>query len=168
MEDIHALIREKLRSFRFIHYAMIMGSFTYGVVIVFIHLYAPIPPTINDVSTLTSVTYGIFAYTLLAIGMIRYLRPKLLSSDQIFKKNEVAEKSNQPSFFSNYMSTLFILWSICEAVTIGGIILYLIGGQLEVPLLLIGFGIFLKLVNGPKFEELTALEKRYAAIEMQG
>src|SRR3990172_6272564 len=100
MEDINSLIREKLRAFRMIHFMMMMGSFTYGVVIVFIHLYAPIPPAINDASTLTTVTYGIFAYALIAVGIVRYMR--------------------------------------------------------------------LKLMNGPKFEELTALEKRYAAIKVQG
>ena len=168
MLDTNSLIREKLRAFRMIHFMMLMGSFTYGVVIVFIHTYAPIPPTINDASTLATLTYGIFVYALIAVGVVRYLRQKLLSSDQIFKKNEAAQKLDQPSFFSNYLSTLFILWSLCEAITIGGIILYLVGGELEIPLILISFGIFLKLMNGPKFEELTALEKRYASIEIQG
>ncbi|OHD86274.1 hypothetical protein [Sulfuricurvum sp. RIFCSPLOWO2_12_FULL_43_24] len=168
MEDINSLIREKLRAFRMIHFMMMMGSFTYGVVIVFIHLYAPIPPAINDASTLTTVTYGIFAYALIAVGIVRYMRQKLLSSDNIFKKSKDAKNPDQPSFFSNYLSTLFILWSLCEAITIGGIILYLSSGQLETPLVLISFGIFLKLMNGPKFEELTALEKRYAAIKVQG
>lgn len=168
MEDMHSLIREKLRAFRMIHFAMMMGSFMYGVVIVFIHFNAPIPPSINDASTLTILTYGIFAYALLAVGVIRYMRQKFLSSDNIFKKIKDAKNPDQPSFFSNYLSTLFILWSLCEVITIGGIILYLTSGQLEIPLFLIGFGIFLKLVNGPKFEELTALEKRYAVVEVQG
>ncbi|MFZ2888929.1 hypothetical protein [Sulfuricurvum sp.] len=168
MIDTNSLIREKLRAFRMIHFVMLMGSFMYGVVIVFIHLNAPIPPVINDASTLTTLTYGIFAYALVAVGIIRYIRQKMLSSDDMFKKTEDTKFPDQPPFFARYMTLLFILWAICESVTIGGIILYLTSGQLEVPLFIIGFGIFLKLINGPKFEELTALEKRYAVIEVQG
>jgi hypothetical protein len=145
-----------------------MGSFIYGVTIVIIHLYAPLQPTIKDVSILTMVTYGIFAYALIAVGIVRYMRQKLLSSENIFKKSKDAKFPDQPSFLGNYLSVLFILWALCDVVTIGGVVLYLISAQLETPLILIGFGIFLKLVNGPKFEELITLEKRYAVIEMQG
>jgi len=168
MEDMNSLIREKMKAFRMIHFVMLMGSAMYGVVIVFIHLNAPMPPIISDTSTLTTLTYGIFAYALVAVGIVRYMRQKMLSSDDMFKKSEDTKFPDQPPYFGKYMTILFVLWAICESVTIGGIILYLTSGQLEVPLFLIGFGIFLKLINGPKFEELTALEKRYAVIEVQG
>lgn len=168
MVDVNSLIREKIRAFRMLHWIMMMGSFMYGVTIVIIHLYAPLQPAIKDVSILTTVTYGIVVYALIAVGIVRYIRQKLLSSDNIFKKSNDTKFPDQPSFLSNYLTVLFILWALCDVVTIGGIVLYLISAQLETPLILIGFGIFLKLVNGPKLEELKALEKRYAVIEIQG
>ena len=90
------------------------------------------------------------------------MRNKMLTSDAIFKKNEAAQaQSDQPPFLANYISSLFVVWALIEAIAIAGIVLFLVSGTLIVPLILVAIGVSFKLFNGPRLEELMQLSSRY-------
>lgn len=158
MTETAALVQTKLKAYRIIHLAMVMGSVVYGVLIVYIHQYAPIPPTITDAGTLTTIGYALIFYIVGLMAVAAAVRKKMLGSDAIFERRETAkEPSDQPPFIANYLSSLFVIWAMIEAITIGGVVLFLTSGELMIPLITIAIGVFFKLVNGPRREELMEL-----------
>lgn len=169
MEEVGTLIRKKLQSFRIIHLAMVVGDIVYGVMIVFIHKYSPIPPTITDIETITTIEYSSVALLAIVIIAVNITRKKILASDSIFKKKETAkEQSDEPPFITNYLSSLFIIWALIQIIAISGIILFLVSGKLMIPLVLISIGVFIKLTNGPRLEELNQLAVKHESILVQG
>lgn len=169
MTDMSTLIRKKLQAFRLIHLMMVMADVIYAVGIVYIYKYAPIPPTLTDMQTIATIEYSSVAFVALVIIAVNISRKKLLSSDSIFIRKETAKgNADEPPFFANYLSSLFILWAIIETIIVGGIVLFLTTGTLMVPLVLISVGGFFKLVSGPRFEELNHLGAKHAALTIQG
>lgn len=170
MRDLQTVTREKLRSFRVIHWVMLMASIGYGVMMVYIHLYAPIPPSVTDGETLNTLLYGIIAYIACAIVLVKVLRQRIVGSDKIFLETEAMrqQKIEHPPFYGNYLSMLFILWSILEVIAIGGILFFLVSGDLNTGLIFVATAVLLKFINGPKYEELNGLLSRHAARELQG
>ncbi len=169
MTDTGSLIRTKLRSFRMIHLAMVMGSAIYGILIVFVHKYAPIPPSITDMETLSTMEYASVVYVLGFMVVANVMRKKMLASESIFKKNEDAKmQSDQPPFIANYLTSLFVVWALIEAIAVGGIVLFLVSGKLMIPLVMITIGVLYKLSNGPRLEELTQLASKQNAAALRG
>lgn len=163
------LIRKKLQAFRLIHLMMVMADVIYAVVIVYIYKYAPIPPTLTDMQTIATVEYSSVAFIVIVIIAVNITRKKLLSSDSMFIRKETTKgNADEPPFFANYLSSLFILWAFIETIIVGGIVLFLVTGTLMVPLVLIFIGGFFKLVSGPRFEELNHLATKHASIAVQG
>jgi hypothetical protein len=151
------------------HLAMVMGSVIYGVLIVYIDKYASIPPTITDLETLRTIEYASVVYVLGFMVAANVMRKKMLASDSIFKKKESAKtEADEPPFIANYLSALFITWALIEAVTIGGVVLFLISGKLMIPLVMISIGVLYKLANGPRLQELTQLGAKQNAILLRG
>lgn len=164
MTETAALVQTKLKAYRIIHLAMVMGSVVYGVLIVYIHQYAPIQPTITDAGTLTTIGYALIFYIVGLMAVSVVVRKKMLGSDSIFERRQAAkEPSDQPPFIANYLSSLFVIWAMIEAITIGGIVLFLTSGELMIPLITIAIGVFFKLVNGPRREELMDLAAKHRA-----
>ena len=164
MTETAALVQTKLKAYRIIHLAMVMGSVVYGVLIVYIHRYAPIPPVITDAATLTTIGYALIFYIVGLMAVAAAVRKKMLGSDAIFERRETAkEPSDQPPFIANYLSSLFVIWAMIEAITIGGVVLFLTSGELMIPLITIAIGVFFKLVNGPRREELIDLAAKHRA-----
>lgn len=162
MTEAAALIETKLKAFRIIHLMMVMGSVVYGVVIVYIHQYAPIPPTITDVQVLLTIEYAMIFFILGMLVIATLMRRSMLGSDKIFKKREnVKVPSDQPPFIANYLSSLFVVWSFIEAIAIGGIVLFLVSGKLMIPLIMISIAVMFKLANGPRCHELTDLALKH-------
>jgi len=162
MKEAAALIQTKLKAFRVVHLAMVMGSVVYGVMIVYIHQYAPVPPTITDAQTLATIEHALVFYILGLMVIAAVTRKKMLGSGAIFKRRESAKvPSDQPPFFANYLSALFVVWAIIEAITIGGIVLFLTSGKLTIPLIMISIGVLFKLANGPRREELAQLASKH-------
>ncbi len=162
MSETAALIQTKLKAFRIIHLAIVMGSVIYGVLIVYIHLYAPIPPSITDAETLTTIEFALIFYIVGLLAIAAYTRKKMLGSENIFKRREASKvPSDQPPFIGNYLSSLFVVWSLLEAVTIGGIVLFLTSGKLMIPLIMVSIGVLFKLANGPRHEELMQLSSKH-------
>ncbi|WP_345977976.1 hypothetical protein [Sulfurimonas sp. HSL3-7] len=158
MTETAALIQSKLKAYRIIHLAMVMGSVVYGVVVVYIHQYAPIPPTITDVQTVTMIEFALIFYIVGLLAAAAVTRKKMLNSDAIFKRRETAkEPLDQPPFIANYLSSLFVVWALIEAITIGGIVLFLTSGKVMIPLIMISIAVLSKLANGPRREELRQL-----------
>jgi len=162
MAETAKMIETKLKAYRIIHLIMVISSVVYGVMIVYIDQYAPIPPTITDVQTLTTIEYMLIFTLLSLIAITVLVRKEMLGSDKIFKKRATAKKlSEQPPFIANYLSSLFVVWSLIEAIAISGIVLFLVSGKLMMPLTLISIAVFFKLFNGPRREELTELASKH-------
>lgn len=158
MAETAALIQTKLKAFRIIHLAMVAGSVVYGVMVVYIHQFAPIPPTITDVQTLTMIEFALVFYIVGLLAAAAVARTRMLGSDAIFERREAAkEPSDQPPFIANYLSSLFVVWALIEAIAIGGVVLFLTSGKLMIPLIMISIAVLSKLANGPRREELTQL-----------
>ncbi len=169
MEDVSALIKNKLRSFRNIHLVMVLADVVYGVVIVYVSKYAPIEPTLTNMNFITTFESGIIAYTIFMVFTVIKVRKKFLSSDSIFvKKENTKVVSDEPPFIANYLSSLFILWALIETITIAGLILFLTTGELISSLVFIALGAFFKFVNGPQLEELNDLSQKFTSISTQG
>lgn len=160
------IIRDHLRTYRFVHIALVMGSILYGLGVFFIHKYSPIPPTLHNAQVLNVIQYASIPYILIIMIIVKSLRAKMLAADSIFtNKENLDEESDKPPFLANYLSQLFILWALLEIITISGIVLFLISGELIFPLAIISMGVFLKILNGPSFEELKQLSKKYDLIK---
>ena len=167
-----ALIRKNLRTYRFVHLAMVMGSVVYGIVAILIHKTAPMDPIVTDTQILTTLKYASIPYIVVIMIAVKIFRAKMLASNSIFIKKTLDESTNEesdkPPFLANYLSQLFIIWAIIETITIGGIILFLLSAELMFPLAIISIGVFFKIINGPSFEELNQLSTKYNSISMQG
>ena len=169
MTETGSLIRTKLRSFRMIHLAMVTGSAIYGILIVYVQKYAPIPPSITDIETLRTMEYASAVYVLAFMVIANVMRKKILASDSIFKKNEDAKmQSDQPPFIANYLTSLFVIWALIEAIAVGGVVLFLVSGKLMIPLVMITIGVLYKFANGPRLEELTQLAAKQNAAALRG
>ena len=169
MRETGSLIRTKLRSFRMIHLAMVMGSAIYGILIVYVHKYAPVPPSITDMQMLSTIEYASVAYVLGFMVIANVMRKKLLASDSMVKNKEDAKmQSDQPPFITNYLSSLFVIWALIEAIAVGGIVLFLVSGKLMIPLVMITIAVLYKLANGPRLEELTQLAAKQNAAALRG
>ncbi len=172
MIESTTLIKDHMRTYRLIHLAMVMGSVIYGIVAILIHETAPMKPIVTDMQILTTIKYASIPYIIIIMIAIKILRTKMLSSNSIFIKKELDKKtdeeSDKPPFLANYLSQLFIIWAIIETITIGGIILFLLSGELLFPLAIIAIGVFFKIINGPSFEELNQLSTKYDSNSIQG
>ncbi len=166
--EIDTLIREKMRSYRVINAMLAMGSAMYGFVMVYIYLYAPIPPVYTDAETITTIEYALIALALGGVFVGKTVREKMLASPSIFKETEATRRlPDQPSFLSNYLSMLFVVWTVFETISVAGIVYFLVTGKIEVALGLVGTAVLLKLFNGPHYEELRELAERFSASEEQ-
>ena len=152
-----------------IHLMMVLADVVYGVVIVYISKYAQIPPTLTDTQFITNLEYGLAAYSVLMVIGVIITRKKILSSDSMFiiKENSKVE-SDEPPYFANYLSTLFILWALIETITIAGLILFLTTGELLTSLIFIIIGTFFKLSNGPTLDDLNTLSRKCSSIAIEG
>ncbi|MBU1642130.1 hypothetical protein KKE54_02105 [bacterium] len=146
-----------------------MGSAIYGILIVFIHKYAPIPPSITDIETLNTIEYASVVYVLGFMVIANVMRKKMLASDSILtKKQSTKAESDEPPFIANYLTTLFIIWALIEAITFGGVVLFLTSAKLMIPLVMITIGVLFKLANGPRLEELMQLAAKQNAVALRG
>lgn len=169
MTESATLIREHLRTYRFIHFAMVMANVIYGIVIVLIYKYSPIPPIDIDMNTLAIFKYGLVPYSIFIMIVAKILRTKLLNDDSmLIRKEGLDEDSDKPPFLANYISSLFIIWAIVETVAIGGIILFLLNAKLMFPLAIIFMSVFIMFVNGPNKEELNKLAAKYDSNLIRG
>ena len=162
-------LRDQLRTFRVIHFAIVMGSVTYGLVIAMIYFYQPMAPAMKDIQLLNTLEYVSVPYVIVIAAFVTMLRTKMLNSNSIFKKNETANtKYKGPPFMQNYLTQLFILWAIIETITIGGVILYFMSAKLTIPLVIISIGVFFKIMHGPRLEEVNKLSAKYETISAEG
>lgn len=169
MTEISMLIKEQLRTIKVIHFTMVMANVIYGIVIYYIYLYAPVPPSLTDIQLITNLEYASVPYVLSIVVIAKIIRNKMLASDSIFIKREETKKGpDRPPFIGNYISSLFVVWAIIEVIAIAGIILFLTTGKLTVSLALIAAGVFFMLANGPRLEELNKLSAKYESISVQG
>jgi len=164
MTKTAALIQTNLKVFRVKHMAMVMGSMVYGLMVLYIHQYALIPPSITDAQTLTMIEFALAFYILGLMAIALVMRKNMLNSDAIFNLRERAiGPSDQPPFIANYLSSLFVIWAVIEAIVIGGVVLFLTSGELTIPLIMIAIGVVFKLANGPRRKELMQLAAKYKA-----
>lgn len=162
MTETAALIQTKLKVFRVKHMAMVMGSMVYGLMVLYIHQYAPVPPSITDAQTLTTIEFSLVFYIMGLMAIAAMMRKNMLNSDTMFKQREsINEPSDQPPFFANYLSSLFVVWAVIEAIVIGGVVLFLTSGELTIPLIMIAIGVVVKLANGPRRDELMQLAAKH-------
>jgi len=155
MTETATLIQTNLKVFRVKHMALVMGSMVYGLMVLYIHHYALIPPSITDTQALTTIEFALVFYIVALLIIAAVVRKNMLNSDAIFKERETAkELSDQPPFIANYLSSLFVVWAVIEAIAIGGIVLFLTSGKLTIPLIMISIAVIFKLANGPRREEL--------------
>ena len=167
--DVNSLIREQIKKMRMINLALAMGTAMYGLMMVYIHLYAPIPATLADQELIQKLEYSLIGYALLSLYIGKVVRKMLLNSPKIFIRNENSKQTlDQPPFIGNYLSSLFIVWTILETAAIGGIVLFLVSGRLEVGLMVVAISVFAKLNNGPRIEELSDLASQTAQYENSG
>lgn len=170
MTDYNILVREKLRNFRFIHFSIIMGSIGYGMMMAYIYKYSPIPLQLDEPEILNWIFYGILVYAIIAVGAVKVVRQKSLASPKIFTETEAMrrQKIEHPPFFGNYMMMLFIIWTILEVIAIGGVLIFLLSGDVYIGLVFVGIAVFLKMIHGPKYEELSSLAAQAVSSEMRG
>jgi hypothetical protein len=169
MTETAALIQTNLKVFRIKHMALVMGSMVYGFMVLYIHQYALIPPSITDDQTLTTIEFALVFYIVSLMAIAAVMRKNMLNSDAIFKQREtVNEPSDQPPFIANYLSSLFVVWAVIEAIVIGGVVLFLTSGKMTIPLIMISIGVIFKLANGPRREELIQLAAKHNAVGQTG
>ncbi|WP_321778712.1 hypothetical protein [Sulfurimonas sp.] len=169
MAEVNELISKKMKSFRIVHLMLVMGDIIYGLLIIYIYEYSPITPILTDLDMLTTIEYSSIAVLAVLIIIVNITRNKILASNSIFKKKETTEeKTDEPAFISNYLSSLFIIWSLIEVITVGGIVLFLVSGKIMIPLVIISISVFIKLINGPRLQELNQLSLKHASTFIQG
>lgn len=169
MVEIATLIKKHLQTYRVIHFAIVMGSVTYGIVIFMIYNYTPISPKMQDLSVLSTLEYASIPYVISAFFFAKFLRSRGLDSTSIFMNKETSKTDkDKPVFLDNYLTLLFIVWAILETISIIGIVLFFMSAQIMIPLVLIAIAVFLKIANGPSLEELNKLSKKYESISMEG
>ncbi|MDD5359218.1 MAG: hypothetical protein PHI02_03030 [Sulfurovaceae bacterium] len=160
MLETSTLIKKELLKFKMIHFAIVMGNVIYGFVIYFIYTYTPITPSLNDNQMITNIEYGFVPLILGIIFVANKIRTTTLTSNSIFiQKREDKEDSNKPPFLVNYLSMLFIIWAVLEIISVGGVVFFLISGELMISLGLIALGVFFLMLNGPQLKELESLSE---------
>jgi len=147
-----------------------MASIGYGIMMAYIYKFSPIPPQLDEPEILNWIFYGMIVYALLAAGAVKVVRQKSLASSKIFVETEAMrqQKIEHPPFFGNYMTMLFIIWTILEVIAIGGILIFLLSGDVYTGLMFVGIAVFLKMIHGPKYEELSSLAAQAVSTEMRG
>ncbi|WP_324172713.1 hypothetical protein [Sulfurimonas sp.] len=164
MTEINELISKKMKSFRLVHFMLVFGDVIYGLLIIYIYKYSPIAPILTDIDILTKIEYSSIAVLAVLIIIVNITRNKMLTSNSIFKKKETTEeKTDEPAFISNYLSSLFIIWSLIEVIAVAGIVLFLVSGKIMIPLVIISISVFIKLINGPRLQELNQLSLKHAS-----
>ncbi|WP_294966591.1 hypothetical protein [Sulfurimonas sp.] len=169
MIETTKLIQKKIKTFKRLHILMILPDIVYACFIVYMYKYAPIPPVITDIQTLKIISYASIALMIILMMALKVARLRMLSSNSIFDRKETNKTNlDEPAFFANYLSVHFILWAIIEIIVICGIIIFLLSAQLLMPLILISVGLFFKLTNAPKAQDLTQLSEQYNSILVKG
>jgi hypothetical protein len=167
MEEMSTLIRKKLQSFRIVHLMMVLGDIIYGIVMLYIYKYAPIQPILKDAETISLLEYSSFLVAVTVIAIVIIIRKSMLASDSMFKVKESNKSLDEPVFFANYLSMLFTIWAIIQIIAVIGVVLFLMGGKIIVPLVLIFIAASFKLFNGTRFEELNQLAVKQESILVQ-
>jgi hypothetical protein len=163
------LIQKKIKTFKLLHLIMTLPDVFFACLIIYSYKYAPMPPIITDKHTIKIIIYSSIALMIILMMVLKITRFRMLSSDSVYERKEKNKLNlNEPAFFANYLSVHFILWALIEIIVICGIIIFLLSAQLLMPLILISIGVFFKLTNAPKAQDLTQLSEQYNSILVKG
>ncbi|MBN2768577.1 MAG: hypothetical protein JXQ68_05700 [Campylobacterales bacterium] len=154
---------QQFTTMRFIHISMVFATIIYGIIFWIIDHYAPLVPTIEDVSLMKILQIAILIYFVLLVFIVVRLKKHLFSSAEINFLTNTPQLQNRdkPPYYAKYMTILFVLWSIIESLAIFGVVYYILFVDLKYALLIIALSAMLMLYHRPRRDELETLAASY-------